>query len=313
MRVGVTGVLSDLGRGLLPLLEADPLVDSIALFDIGRPPEHGRKSTYVRIDLTRPGMEDELTERFREHRLDVLFHLAFVNSRVHGASFAHELEVIGSLKVLAAAQAAGVQKLVFPSYTALYGARRDRPAAIDESQPLEASGVRFLTDRVEVEREIRSFSERNPLVHTVVLRFAPIVGPTADNPVTRMLRTGFVPTVLGFDPLWQVLHEEDAFRALHAALGVRARGVFNIVGSGVAPFSSIVRQAGARSLPLPGPALRAAIGVLEQTGVSVPPVSLLDFLRYSWVADGTRARRQLGFVPRVALSEALASMRRRGS
>ena len=104
MRVGVTGVSSDLGRGLLPRLEADPLVDSIVAFDVARPAELTPKCSFVRVDLTRPGMEADLTRAFREQRLDVLFHLAFVNSRVHGAAFAHELEVIGSMHVLAAAQ-----------------------------------------------------------------------------------------------------------------------------------------------------------------------------------------------------------------
>lgn len=311
MRVGVTGVLSDLGRALLPRLEADPSVDAIALFDIGRPPDHGRKATYHRTDLMRPGMEDELTRLFREHRLDVLFHLAFVNSRVHGAAFAHELEVIGSLHVLAAAQAADVGRLIFPSFTALYGARRDLPASIDERHPLEATGVRFLTDRIEVERRVHEFASRNPQVQTVVLRFAPIVGPTAENPVTRLLRTGFVPTVLGFDPLWQVVHESDAVRALHAALSTRARGVFNIVGKGVAPFSTVVRLSGARVMPLPGPALRATIAMLESAGVSTVPVSLLDFLKYALIADGSHAHRHLGYQPLVHLNEAVASMRKR--
>jgi UDP-glucose 4-epimerase len=39
------------------------------------------------------------------------------------------------------------------------------------------------------------------------------------------------------------------------------------------------------------------------------PVTLLDFLHYSWVADGQKARDQLGFVPRYASHEAAATLR----
>ncbi len=311
MRVGVTGVSSDLGRGLLPRLEADPLVDSIVVFDVARPKELTPKCLFVRVDLTRPGMEEELTRAFREQQLDALFHLAFVNSRVHGAAFAHELEVIGSMHVLAAAQATGLSRLVIPSLTALYGARANGPALCTEAHPLLGTGVRFITDRVEVEHHIEQFAVRNPGVQVVVLRFAPIVGPGADNPFTRLLRTGFVPTLLGFDPVWQVLHEDDAATALHLALTTKARGTFNVVGDSTAPFSSIVRLSGAQSVPLPGPLLRATIRALETMGVSSTPVPLLDFLRYSWVADGERARAQLGFAPRVPFHEAVASMRER--
>lgn len=311
MRVGVTGISSDLGRGLLPRLEADPAVDSIVAFDVSRPARLTPKCSFVRVDLTRPGMEAELTSAFAEQKVDVLFHLAFVNSRVHGAAFAHELEVIGTMHVLAAAQAIGLKRLIIPSLTALYGARPNGPAVCLEGHPLKGRGVRFVTDRVEVEHHVEHFAERNPEVHVVVLRFAPIVGQTADNSFTRLLRSGFVPTILGFDPLWQVVHEDDAAAALHLALTTKARGAFNIVGELAAPFSTIARLAGARNIPLPGPLLRATISALETAGIASVPVPLLAFLRYSWIADGVRARKQLGFQPRVSFHDAMASIRQR--
>lgn len=311
MRVGVTGISSDLGRGLLPRLEADPLVEEIVAFDIARPAELTPKARFVRIDLTRPGSEAELTRTLQDQRLDALFHLAFVNSRVHGAAFAHELEVIGSMHVLAAAQATGMRRLIIPSWTALYGARPGGPGLHLETHPLEGTGVRFVTDRVEVEQHVAEFSRRNADVHVVVLRFAPIVGGEANNPFTRLLRTGVVPTVMGFDPAWQVIHEDDAARALHLALTTKSRGTFNVVGDSAAPFSTIVRLAGAQTIPLPGPMLRATIATLETAGVASVPVPLLNYLRYSWIADGSRARKQLGFEPRIPFLEAMASMRER--
>lgn len=309
MRVGVTGITSDLGRGLLPLLEADPRVDRIVGFDVAEPPDGYSKLEVVRVDLTRPGSDDELTQAMREARIDVLYHLAFVNSRVHGAAFAHELEVIGSMHVLAAAQATGLKRLVIPSWTALYGARRNAPATFTEDQPLLGTGVRFVTDRVEVEHQVEAFAARNPQTHVVVLRFAPILGPNADNPITRLLRTHFVPTVLGFDPLWQVIDERDAARALHLALSCRCVGAFNIVGDGTLPFSSLVRLSGGKAMPMPGPVLRSTIRLLETTGVASVPVPLLDYLRYSWVADGTRAARELRFTAQIPTAAAAGSLR----
>ncbi|MEW6431949.1 MAG: NAD-dependent epimerase/dehydratase family protein [Myxococcota bacterium] len=309
MRVGVTGITSDLGRGLLPLLEADPRVERVVAFDIADAPEGFRKLEVVRVDLTRPGSDEELTVAARAAHLDALFHLAFVNSRVHGAAFAHELEVIGSMHVLAAAQAASLKRLIIPSWTALYGARRNGPASYTEDQPLLGTGVRFVTDRVEVEHQVEAFAARNPQTHVVVLRFAPIVGPTADNPVTRLLKTRFVPTVLGYDPLWQVIDERDAARALHLALTCGCTGAFNIVGEGTLPFSVLVRLSGGRALPMPGPLLRSTIRLLETTGVASVPVPLLDYLRYSWVADGARAARELRFTARIPPAAAVGSLR----
>ena len=66
--------------------------------------------------------------------------------------FAHEVEVIGTLHVLAAAARAGVKKLVVPSYTLVYGARPGNPALLREDAPLHGCPAsRFVSDRVEVE------------------------------------------------------------------------------------------------------------------------------------------------------------------
>lgn len=309
MRVGVTGISSDLGRCLLPRLQEDPAVERVIAFDIAKPSETASRLEYVRVDLTRPGMEEELTARLREARLDALYHLAFVNSRVHGAAFAHELEVIGSMHVLAAAGAVRLPRLILPSLTALYGARPNGPAFLSEHAALAGcDGSRFITDRVEVERQVEAFAQAHPQTHVVVLRFAPMLGSRADNPITRLLRTRLIPSVLGFDPLWQVVHEDDAADALHRALHCAGRGAFNIASPEVLPFSALVRLSGGYSLPLPGPVLRATIRLLESLGVPSVPVPLLDFLTYNWVADLARATDQLGFVPRRSATRAATSL-----
>jgi UDP-glucose 4-epimerase len=312
MRVGLTGASSDLGRLLVPRLLDDVRVDEIVVFDVARPVGLPERVRFVRLDLLRPGAQADLERQLDEAKLDAFFHLAFVNSRVHRAAFAHELEVVGTLHLLAAVGAVNVPRLIVPSLTVLYGARPSAPAYLTEEAPLHpVQGIRFVSDRVEVERQLAEFTERFPSVEVLTLRFAPIVGPTSNNPFTRLVRTRVIPTVLGFDPLWQAIHEDDAARALHLALHTKARGVFNIVGEGVAPVSSLLLAAGAVPLPMPGPVLRSAIAALEAAGLPASPWGLMDFFRYTWLADGRRAERELHFLPHVPVHEAMASMRAR--
>jgi UDP-glucose 4-epimerase len=311
MRVGLTGASSDLGRLLLPKLLGDERVTDLVVFDVSRPEGLPASVRFERLDLLRPGVDVDLSRAIDEARLDALFHLAFVNSRVHRAAFAHELEVLGTLNLLAAAGQAKVRRVIVPSLTVLYGARPQSSAYLPESTPLfPVPGIRFVNDRVEVERALGEFADRFPDIEVLTLRFAPIVGPQSNNPFTRLVRTKVVPTVLGFDPLWQVVHEDDAARALHLALHTRARGVFNIVGEGVAPVSALLEEAGATPVPLPGPLLRSAIAAMEATGLPASPWALMDFFRYAWLADGTRASRELHFLPHLPVHEAMATMRR---
>jgi UDP-glucose 4-epimerase len=309
LRVAVTGASGDFGRLLLPLLERDPAVESILVLDIARP--EGDKVEYHRVDLTRHDAEAELTEALAERPVDALYHLAFLFGAVRNGSLAHELEVVGTINVLAAVGRARLPRLVVPSLTAVYGAHGQHPALVrEEATLMGCPHSRFVSDKVEVEGQVRAFRERHPDTRVLVLRFAPILGPTVDNPATRMLKRPVVPTLLGYDPLWQAVHEEDAARALHRALTADASGEFNIVGQGVLPLSGLVRQAGSRPIPLPGPLFRAALHALGTVGAAGLPVALLDYIHFSWVADGERAETALGFIPIHHARDAAAALRR---
>ena len=307
--VGITGATGDIGRLLLPRLAEDPRVSKVIALDIAAP-ETMPKVEFRKLDLTRPGTENELGQALRETKVRVLYHLAFISSRVRSAAFAHELEVIGSMHVLAAAGALELERLIFPSLTALYGARPNAPALMTESALLAGcAGSRFVNDKVEVEHQLKAFAASNPKTKVLVLRFAPIVGPTSDNPITRWLKTRVVPTLLGFDPLWQVLHEDDAADALHSALFCDAAGVFNVAADGVLPLSAVVKLSGGTAVPLPRQLLMRAMAVLETLGAPTALPPLVDYLRYSWVTDGSRAARELQFLPRWLAKDAVAAVR----
>ncbi|HEY1418438.1 MAG TPA: NAD-dependent epimerase/dehydratase family protein [Myxococcaceae bacterium] len=308
LRVAVTGPTSEFGALLLPRLLADPRIGQLLTF--GPRPVTGARLVHHRVDLTRWDVESELEAALSPAPVDVLYHLAFLQGRTRGAAFAHELEVIGSLHTLAAAVRSGVRHVVVPSTTVVYGARPGNPVLLNEDAPLHGCpGSRFVTDRVEVERQLMSFRRDHPTVGLTVLRFAPVLGPTVDNPATRYFRRPLVPTLLGFDPLWQAVHEEDARELLLRLLEAPVSGTFNVAAEDVLPLSSLIRLAGTLPLPLPPPLARAALRGLNGAGITATPSALLDYLHYSWVADGSRARAELGFRPRFGTREAAASVR----
>ena len=285
-------------------------MERIVVLDLARP--RGEKIAFHRVDLTRHDAEGELAEALAEEQVDALFHLAFRMGTGGSGSLAHELEVSGTMNLLAAASRVGLDRLFVPSLTAAYGPRPGLPALLTEDAPVHGlAASRFVSDKIEVEQQVRAFSAGNPGTRVFILRFAPLVGPGMDNPVTRFLSNLLVPTLLGFDPLWQVVHEADAARALHLTLEAAQGGTFNIVGRGVVPFSTLAHQAGARTVPLPPSVLSSTLQVLDSVGASSVPLPLLEFLRYAVIADGSRAAEALGFVPELHTAEAAASLKGR--
>jgi UDP-glucose 4-epimerase len=299
--VAVTGALSFLGSSLVGLLERDPSVGRIVSLDLDTPRTAGKKTRAYRVDLTQPTVGAKVGEILRAESVDVVAHLAFLSTPTHAEAFAHELESVGTMHVVRAVRETGTPRLVMGSSTTLYGPHRKNPNFLTEAAPLRGiKGCRFLADKIEAEHELSRLKD----THVVVLRFAPVLGPMVRGWVPRWLSRRLVPTLLGFDPLVQVVHELDAVRALELALTTSARGTFNVVGQGVLPVSTVVKLAGRFGMPVPEPLLRAAAGALFTAGLGEAPPFFIAFLRHLCVADGSRAAAELGYVPFYTCKEA---------
>lgn len=308
--VAVTGGASDVAQLLVPRLCEDDRVSKILAIDVAQPAFTHPKVVFRRVDLTQPSADAALARELDDAGCTALCHLAFLTSRVHSSALRHELEVFGSMQVLSALEQSRVRRLVLPSLTLLYGAAPRSPALLEESAALRGcAGSRFVNDKVEIEREVDKFATRRPQTQVLVLRLAPIVGPHLNNPATRWLRARILPTVLGFDPPWQLLHEEDAVAVLLHALFTESRGTFNVAAQGLSSLSALVRHSGGSAVPLPGPLARAALKVLDAFGIASVPLPLMDYLKFGWVADDRRSRAELGFEPRYDVVEAAASLR----
>ncbi len=78
-----------------------------------------------------------------------------------------------------------------------------------------------------------------------------MIGPTVESYITRWLSRGLVPTLLGFDPLLQFVHEVDALAALKLAIDREVSGIFNIAAEGVLPVSTVNQTCRKGQLALP--------------------------------------------------------------
>lgn len=304
--VAVTGAASFLGANLIGLLEEDPRISRIVALDTASPKTAGSKTRTYELDLTHPSAEDRAAEIFGSEGVDSLVHLAFLESPTHAVAWAHELESVGTMHALHACRRTGVRKLVLWSQTLLYGAHPTNPNFLSERHALRADrSASFFADKMEAEAEAVRFGRPGSGRCVTVLRTAALLGPTVHNYLTRYLGRELVPTVLGFDPLWQFVHEADAVAAFKLAVDRDAPGVFNVVGSGVLPLSTVIKLAGRRGVPLPRSVLGTLASTLWLAGLGEAPAGFLDYLQYVCVADGERATDALGFVPLYTTREAL--------
>ena len=97
--------------------------------------------------------------------------------------------------------------------------------------------------------------------------------------------------------------------ALLKVLDQPSAGVFNVVSADVLPLSAMIGLAGSRALPLPAPLARAILRGLNTAGITATPVTLLDYLHYACVADGSRSRQVLDFIPHYSARQSLLALR----
>ncbi len=305
--VAVTGVRTFLGSELLRRLEEDARISKVLALDVRAPASvPGSKVVYVELDLTQPTVDAELATLLREHRVDTFVHGAFLSHPTHASDWAHELEDVGTMHVLNACAGVEPRRLVMVSTTLVYGAHPKNPNFLTEDAELKGHrDSRFVNDKVRAERQVQRYAKEHPNVEVCVLRFAPIIGPTISNLYTRFLSRPIALVMMGHDPLMQFVHEQDAAYALQRAVDSHATGAFNIVGKGVLPYTTVLALLGRVPIPMPQLVARPLTKLLWATQIVGSPPSFLDFLLYLCVADGARAKRELGFTARLSIKRTI--------
>lgn len=269
-------------------------------------PDCPREVRFSVADMRKRKLEDII----RKERPEAIVHLAFIRHFGVHPALRHEFNVNGTRRLLEFAVAHGVSQVVICSSSYVYGALPENPYYVDESFPLNVSRTYpEVRDLTEVDMLAGAFLWRHPETAITLLRPVSVLGRHAQTAVARYLRHEFVPTVLGFDPMVQFIHEEDIAEAIALAIEKRARGVFNLVGPGAVPLHVAIAETGGTAVPFPELLLRPAIGALFRSGLYPLPPGALDFAKYQCTLDGGRFVRATGFAPRHALAETFATVR----
>lgn len=288
--IAITGLRSFVGKRMVRRVREAAQADlQLVGVDLQRPYGLDPAVRFHALDLAEPTADARLAELLRKDGVEAVLHAAFRSQPRADLEGDHEFETIGTLHLLNACAEAGVRRLVVASTTMVYGPRPDNPNFLTEEHALRGHpDAHNVQNRVEAEQLVAAWRARHPGVEVTVLRPCWIAGPSYEDAVTRYFARGVVPTLLGYDPLLQFVHEEDCLQAFETALLDGRPGTFNVVGRGVVPLSTLLRTAGKRPLPIP-PALLYRLGSYpSQAQTGDEPAGFYDYLRYLWVADGAR-------------------------
>jgi UDP-glucose 4-epimerase len=293
---------------LAEALEADPDVDVIIGVDSVDPTRELERTEFVRV-----GTQHALLRRIVEAaEIDTVVDSRLtVDSTTTSSRTAHENNVIGTMNVLAACGGpdSTVRKLVFKSSAHFYGTAQDDPAFFTEQMGRpHAPTTSIERDIVDAEAAVAEFAEQNPNTIVSVLRCTNVLGPDVQTSHRELFALPVVPMILGFDPRYQFVHEDDVVAALAHALSEDAPGIYNIAADGVLALSEVAGALGKTYLPLLPPwGTGLAASIARRIGMPIPP-EMLSQLRFGRGLDN-RKFKATGFNYRYTTRETVIKLR----
>ncbi len=147
---------------------------------------------------------------------------------------------------------------------------------------------------------IQAFAKENPELIITTLRPCTVFGPQVNNYVSRMLFRRLTIGIMGSDPEVQFIHEDDMVIALLLAMEKEKAGIFNIAGDKTITTREIAKIIGTVVVPLPAFLVYPLLELLWKLhcpGIEVNR-GYLNYVRFPFIADNSRAKEELDFHPR---------------
>ncbi len=306
MKVFVTGALGFIGRALLERYRAAGA--EVGGIDRQADPALG----VVAGDVGEPG---EFRDRLRG--CDLVFHTAAVVSNVAPEEQFWRVNVLGTRRLLEACAAAGVGRFVHLSSVAAFGF--DFPDGVDERFPVRPNGNPYVDTKIASEQVVLQ-AHAAAEIECSIVRPADVYGP-GSRPWTvlpvEMLRAGQLLLPERGRGVFSPVYVDNLVDGLEAvASSPAARGQVFVLGDGVGVptaeffghYARMLGQGPVRTLPTPlaegiAAVAGAVLGALgRETEVSAETMRMLA-RRGGYSIE--KARRVLGFQPKVDLAEGM--------
>ena len=316
MRIVITGASGNLGNAILRRLARD----GHELVGISRraPEPDGVYADveWHEIDLSRDRAVAELAAVL--DGADAVVHLAWMLQPGHRERAMRRLNVGGARRVLEAVAEAEVGHVVVVSSVGSYSPG-PKNAAVDETWP--TGGIHtsaYSRHKAAVERLLDRVESELPDLTVTRVRPALVFQRDAASEIARLFLGRIPPRWIGNlrlpivplpSRLWlQAIHADDLADGIARIVERSAAGAFNLAGDPAIAPRGLARLFGGRWLPVPASWLRALVALSWHLRLQPTEPGWLDLALEVPTMSTERARRELGWQPRVDARDAVLEL-----
>jgi 2-alkyl-3-oxoalkanoate reductase len=309
-RIAVTGAAGFIGSAIAEALVArGDEVLALDLVEVDRP---GIRSVVADVATDGPWVETLIG-------CDVVVHTAAIVAEAGDRARFEAVNVGATRRVCEAAADADVDRVIHLSSVVVYGDRFPRGSLRDEDDPTAPTGGPYTDTKIAAEHAALAAASERRLDLTIV-RPGDVYGAGSIPWVLRpldLLRKGMFTLVDG--GVWPLspVYIDDLVAGILAALDQdTARGrIYNLAGPPVRCrdfFAHHAAHVGRPMLSLPRPAARLAMLAVARASAlagTPPPISpeAIEYVTHPGGYATDRARRELGWTPRMPLTDGLAA------
>ncbi|MTH99012.1 SDR family oxidoreductase [Roseibium sp. RKSG952] len=297
-RILITGAAGMVGHSLLSELKDHQVFAT----DLHRPDFMPDEVTYLRMDVT----TGEPARVISKVKPDVIVHLASIVTPPPkmGRETAYAVDVEGTRKVVNAAIANGVRRLVVTSSGAAYGYHADNRVPLREQDPLRGNPEFPYSDhKRQVEELLAEARKLAPELEQVVLRVGTVLGEGTENQITALFHKPRLLAVSGSESPFVFIWTRDLARILKRAATDGPAGIYNVAGDGALGVGDLAKAMNKSVLRLPPWSLKAALSIARPLGLSRYGPEQVRFLQYRPVLDNTALKSEFGYTPEKTSAE----------
>lgn len=305
MKVMITGATEGFGLLLVKKLSLIDKIDKIigvksSDIDYAEEIESDDKLYFESAKNLRPRALEDVFKK--NHDIDVVVHLAYADTpnENNKSEFLHETNVFGTMRLLNLCKKYGVKKFIHKSPSSIYGAHPDNPVLIKEDYPLRGNrNYQLIRDKIEADILCQLYMKENDFPKIVILRFCGILGEHIRSPLNTLFKENFVPMILGYDPMFQVMDERDVVEAITISiLDQDLEGIFNIAGKKIEHLSEIIDRLGKTAMPIPEFLIDMFYKPLFKLNQEHSFPFDINYWKYPFVIDSSKSSEIMNFKPK---------------
>lgn len=270
--------------------------------------------TFIQGDLTN---QEDLTKACQE--MDMVVHAGALSTVWGPWEDFYQTNVLGTKYVLEACREANIERLVYVSSPSIYAAPRDQLDIKESDAPQENSLNNYIRSKLASEKLFKDY----PDVSSVILRPRGLFGIGDTSILPRVLNLSQkigIPLIGDGRQLMDMTCVENVALAIRLALETPQAGgeVYNITNGEPRTFRDLIEETlrglgyPIRYRKIPAPLVSAISSSLEFIYKSLklkgePALTRYTYylLRYSQTLDISKAERDLGYRPKITISEGI--------